>query len=226
KLVERSRKLSEYFYLHGMFIFGYPTFKDSVFKSDLSLKKRAKAYARFFRDARIDTVQVLNAVPLPGSRLRARLEAEGRLETLEKVGWDKYDGMFLCYDPLPEGLDGAELEMYPKVLMNARYAGNLLNRTFNYGNWMNWAFVATIGFPLQFSAFYVRRFFHNLADQRRIRSMTLEDSLLPQRNIFHAPLVRAWGDVKRVWRNLAIRTYAAGIVRRWYKASERLRHRT
>nr|MBC8500132.1 B12-binding domain-containing radical SAM protein [DPANN group archaeon] len=39
KLIERSSKLSNYFYLHGMFIFGYPSFKDSKYKSNLSLEK-------------------------------------------------------------------------------------------------------------------------------------------------------------------------------------------
>jgi len=36
KLIARSKKLSNYFYLHGMFIFGYPARNDGQ-KSDFSL---------------------------------------------------------------------------------------------------------------------------------------------------------------------------------------------
>ncbi|MFH1638585.1 MAG: radical SAM protein [Candidatus Woesearchaeota archaeon] len=215
KLMERSRKLSEHFYLHGMFIFSYPTFKDSEFRSGLTLRQRAKAYENFFKKARIDTVQVFNAVPLPGSELRAKLEAEGRILPLEMVGWDKYDGLFLCYDPGPEGLDAYDLQNFPTVLMKKWYQGNFLNRGLNYGNWVDWANNATIGFPIQFSLFYIRRFVHNLVERRREKSMDSKMHLLPKRNIFHESLVNTWEDIRRRWRNLFIKTYGAEIVRRW-----------
>ncbi len=221
KLIERSRKLSDYFYLHGMFIFGYPLFKDSNYKSDLTLKERAKKYARFFRKARIDTVQVLNAVPLPGSELRAKLEAEKRILPSEMVGWDKYDGLFLCYDPTPEGLDPYELQNIPKVLMKKRYLGNFIDRNLNYGNWVNWTYNVTAGFPIQFGMFYTKRFVSNLIEKKRERRVDKENILLPKRNIFYEPLINAWGDFKRKWRNLVIKTYAGGILRRWSKEYEK-----
>lgn len=216
QLIARSRKLSRYFYLHGMFIFGYPTFKDSKFRSNLTLRQRAKAFLKFFRKAKIDTVQVLNAVPLPGSDLRTKLEAEGRLLPIETVGWDKYDGMFLCYDPTPEGLDAYELQNLARVLMKKKYLGNFVKRGLNYGNWMNWTYNATIGFPIQFSAFYVKSFIRNLIEKTRENKITGE-RLMPRKNIFYEPLVNAWMDIKRKWRNLAIITYGGRIVNRWYK---------
>ncbi|MFH0867840.1 MAG: radical SAM protein, partial [Candidatus Woesearchaeota archaeon] len=140
KLVKRSRKLSKYFYLHGMFIFGYPTFEDSKYRSSLTLRQRAKVYEQFFKEAKIDTVQVVNAVPLPGSVLRTKLKAEKRIFPLEMVGWDKYDGSFLCYDPTPEGLDAYELQNITRTLMKRWYLGNFLSSSLNYGRWINWTF--------------------------------------------------------------------------------------
>jgi len=213
KLVERSRKLSKYFYLHGMFIFGYPTFKDSEPKSALTLYQKAKRFIKFFKKAKLDTIQVLNAVPLPGSELRAKLEAEKRILPL---GWDKYDGLFLCYIP-EEGIDAYELQTLPRILMRKKYLGNIIDRTLNYGNWINWVYNSTIGFPIQFSFFYVKRFVHNLVEKSRENRMDKKEKLLQERNIFHEPLVRSWDDIKREWRSLAIKTYGGEIVRRWLK---------
>jgi radical SAM superfamily enzyme YgiQ (UPF0313 family) len=213
-LAARARKLSEHFYIHGMFIFGYPTFKDSAYKSTMTLKERAKTYRRFFKASRIDTMQVFNAIPLPGSELRARLEKEGRVLPLAQAGWEQYDGMFLTYDPSPEGYDAQELEALPRMLMRERYLGrNFLESYVNYGNWANWAFNSTVGFPIMFSAFYAKRFVRNLLEARKRKAA--EDALLPRRNIFSDSLVKAWTDVKRQWRNLMIKTYAGGLQRSW-----------
>jgi len=206
RLVRRSRKLAEYFYIHGMFIFGYP----AKHASGIPLEERAKAYQRFFKAARIDTIQVLNAIPLPGSELRARLGE--RVFPTEMVGWDKYDGNFLCYDPAP--LDPYELERLPRALMRKRYLGPLHH--VNYYNWANWTY-NTIGFPLQFSAFYAKRFAHNLLEKRRRERFD-------EHSIFHEPLVRAWRDIKRRWRTLAIKTYAGQTIRAWYREQKSARH--
>jgi len=218
KLIERSKKLSEHFYLHGMFIFGYPTFKDSKYKSKLTLEQKAKKYIEFFKKSRIDTIQVVNAVPLPGSELRNKLETEKKILPLEMVGWDKYDGLFLCYDPKSEGIDPYELQNLPKALMKKTYLGSFINRHLNYGNWTNWAYHATIGFPIQFSIFYVKRFTHNLIEKNKERKIDREhENLLPKRNIFHEALAQTLKDITKKWRNLAIKTYSAGIFRKWLK---------
>lgn len=218
KLIERSRKLSKYFFLHGMFIFGYPCFKDSEYKSNLTLKERAKIYRKFFKKAKIDSVQVLNAVPLPGSLLRAKLEAEKRILPLEMVGWDKYDGLFLCYDPTPEGLDAYELQTIPRMLMKQWYLGSSFIGQLNYYRWMNWAY-NTISFPILFSIFYVKRFYYNLIEKRREKSI----NFLPKRNIFYVSFVNTKDDIKKKWKNLFVKTYGGQIVRRWmeeYKKSD------
>jgi radical SAM superfamily enzyme YgiQ (UPF0313 family) len=221
KLIARSRKLSKQFYLHGMFIFGYPSFADSKHKSALTLDQRAKAYSAFFSKAKIDTVQVMNAIPLPGSLLREKLQAENRILPLEEFGYDKYDGMFLCYDPTPEGLDPYDLHELPKTLMKRWYLGNSVNKGINYGNWMNWTYTATIGFPIEFGIFYTKRLAHNLIESRREKSMI--QPMTPVQNIFFDSLQNSWHNIQKRWRNLAVKTYAGGIVRGWmreYKKSD------
>jgi len=106
-MVEWSKMwLKAGFFVHGMFIFGYPEKLEAIndLKSDkqpkLSIKERAAIYRRFIKQSKISTAQVLLAVPLPGTELRARLEQEGRLYPLEWIDWEYYDGQFPLYDPL------------------------------------------------------------------------------------------------------------------------------
>lgn len=226
KLTERSKKLSNYFYLHGMFIFNYPSFKDSKYKSNLTLEQKAEAYEKFFKNAKIDTVQVLNALPLPGSDLRVKLEAEKRILPLEMIGWDKYDGMFLCYDPRPEGVDAYDLQNITRRLMKKWYLGNFIDMGLNYGKWMNWTYNATIGFPIQFGTFYVKRIVHNFIEKQREKNITKQVSLLPQKNIFYKSFINSWEDIKREWRNLFVKTYGSGVVRKWLNEYKKSDYRT
>jgi len=216
QLTERARKLSNYFSLHGMFIFGYPLPPGSD-KIGLTLEQKAKHYIKFFKESKIDTLQILNAVPGPGSKLRKRLELEKRIFPPEMVGWDKYDGLFLCYDPRPEGIDAFDLQNIPKTLMKSWYQGSFVGGKLNPGHWMNWVYNATIGFPIQFGIFYTKRFVHNLVEKRREKNIT-EENLIPKKNIFHQSSIHAWGDIAKNWRNLFIRTYGGEIVRNWVKA--------
>jgi radical SAM superfamily enzyme YgiQ (UPF0313 family) len=215
KLIARSNKLSNYFYLHGMFIFGYPANKNAWESASFTIRERAECFKKFFKKSGVDTIQLLNAVPLPGSELRARLESEGRLLPLSMVGWDKYDGLFLCYDPRPEGLDPDDLQNMPKMLMKKKYIGGFISRKINYGNWLNWVYIATIGFPIQFVVFYFRRFIRNLLEKQKTRKTLRHD--LQMHTLFTIPLTNAWRDIKRRWRNLFIKTYAGTIVKRWLK---------
>jgi hypothetical protein len=204
-----------------MFIFGYPAKKNVSESAFFTIKQRAEFFKKFFKKSGIDTIQLLNAVPLPGSELRARLENEGRLLPLSKVGWDKYDGLFLCYDPRPDGLDAFELQNMPKMLMKKKYLGGFINRKLNYGNWLNWVYIATIGFLIQFVVFYFRRFTRNLLQKQKVRNVRHHD--LPMHTLFTVPLVNAWQDIKRRWRNLFVKTYAGAITKKWlkeYRSSE------
>jgi radical SAM superfamily enzyme YgiQ (UPF0313 family) len=215
KLIARSKKLANYFYLHGMFIFGYPANKDAQKSTFFTIKQRAEYFKEFFKRSDIDTIQLLNAVPLPGSELRARLESEGRLLPLSMVGWAKYDGLFLCYDPRPDGMDAVELHNISRMLMKNNYLGGFISRILNYGNWLNWVYIATIGFPIQFVVFYFRRFIRNLLEKQKTRKALCQDA--PMHTLFTVPLANTWQDIKRRWRNLFIKTYAGAIVKRWLK---------
>jgi len=85
------------FLVHGMFIFGYPLKEDVNFK--MSAAERIKHFKRFIKKARIDTVQVLLPVPLPGTELRHRLQEQNRIYPIQDVGWEYYDGNFPLFEP-------------------------------------------------------------------------------------------------------------------------------
>ena len=70
------------FFIHGMFIFGYPRSESADFT--ISMKQRVKRFRDFVRKAKIDTVQVLLPVPLPGTALRHRLETQRRVYPLQR----------------------------------------------------------------------------------------------------------------------------------------------
>jgi len=85
------------FLIHGMFIFGYPLTKDVEFKMAASV--RIKRFKNFIRKAKIDTIQVLLPVPLPGTELTNRLKQENRIYPIADVGWEYYDGNFPLFEP-------------------------------------------------------------------------------------------------------------------------------
>jgi len=85
------------FLVHGMFIFGYPLKENA--NLNLSLKERIKRYRIFIKKAKIDTIQVLLPVPLPGTELRKRLEKDGRIYSKDDIGWEYYDGNFPIFEP-------------------------------------------------------------------------------------------------------------------------------
>ncbi len=80
------------FLVHGMFIFGYPL--PSGVSINMSLDERVRHFRRFIRKSRLDTIQVLLPVPLPGTELTARLKADNRILPIGQVGWEYYDGNF------------------------------------------------------------------------------------------------------------------------------------
>ena len=87
------------FLVHGMFIFGYPMRPGVEFR--MTGAERVKRFRTFFRRARLDTVQVLLPVPLPGTALRARLEKDRRVLPNSEIGWEYYDGNFPIIVPDP-----------------------------------------------------------------------------------------------------------------------------
>ncbi len=85
------------FHIHGMFIFGYPLPAGASF--DMPIRERIRRFQRFIRKARIDTLQVMLPVPLPGTELTRRLRDQGRLLPRQFVGLEYYDGNFPLFEP-------------------------------------------------------------------------------------------------------------------------------
>ena len=119
EMLELSRIFRRFgFLIHGMFIFGYPMQEGVTLKSTSA--QRVKEYERFIRRAQLDTVQVLLAVPLPGTELRARLERQGRIFPQAEFGWEYYDGNFPLFDPDPP-LTAEEMQQGVHKLMGRFY---------------------------------------------------------------------------------------------------------
>jgi len=98
EMVSLARTFHEFgFLVHGMFIFGYPLKAGQKF--EMPADERTNRYRRFIRKAKIDTVQILLPVPMPGTELRRRLEEQNRIYPLANIGWEYYDGNFPIFEP-------------------------------------------------------------------------------------------------------------------------------
>jgi radical SAM superfamily enzyme YgiQ (UPF0313 family) len=85
------------FRIHGMFIFGYPAPAGRPFHMGAS--ERVRRFDDFIRRARLDTVQVLLPIPMPGTELTHRLRENNRIFSTETVGLEYYDGNFSLFEP-------------------------------------------------------------------------------------------------------------------------------
>lgn len=106
------------FLIHGMFIFGYPLADPAAFQ--MPVRQRVQRFRRFIRRARIDTVQVLLPVPLPGTQLRRRLQEQNRIYAIEDVGWEYYDGNFALFEP-DDPMTAQELQAAGRQIMRHTY---------------------------------------------------------------------------------------------------------
>jgi radical SAM superfamily enzyme YgiQ (UPF0313 family) len=106
------------FRLHGMFIFGYPAQEGQPFR--MSAEDRVWHFRRFIRKARLDTVQVLLPVPLPGTELTHRLRADNRVYPAECVGLEYYDGNFPLFQP-DEPLSPEDMQTAIRKIMGRFY---------------------------------------------------------------------------------------------------------
>jgi radical SAM superfamily enzyme YgiQ (UPF0313 family) len=85
------------FLVHGMFIFGYPLPPGATLR--MTAAERVRRFKRFIRQSRLDTIQVLLPVPLPGTALTERLASAGRIFPRACIGWEYYDGNFPLFVP-------------------------------------------------------------------------------------------------------------------------------
>lgn len=106
------------FLVHGMFIFGYPLLNNAAMK--MSAEERIKRFRRFIRKSRLDTIQLLLTVPLPGTQLTKRLAAENRIFPLNHIGWEYYDGNFPVFMP-DEPMTPEDMHMAIRKIMGRFY---------------------------------------------------------------------------------------------------------
>jgi radical SAM superfamily enzyme YgiQ (UPF0313 family) len=106
------------FLVHGMFIFGYPLEEGQFF--GMTAKQRVKRYQKFIRKARIDTIQILLPVPLPGTQLSQRLKGQNRIYDIRDVGWEYYDGNFPIFEP-DAPLTAEEMQAAQRKIMASFY---------------------------------------------------------------------------------------------------------
>ncbi len=121
------------FFTHGMFIFGYPMKEGVEFTMDV--RERIKHFKRFIRQSRVDTIQVLLPVPIPGTELRTRLLRHHRIYPLTTLGWEYYDGNFPLFAPdaplTPEGMQFAIRKIMGRFY-NLRYLFMFLLNIFSF----------------------------------------------------------------------------------------------
>jgi radical SAM superfamily enzyme YgiQ (UPF0313 family) len=106
------------FLVHGMFIFGYPLTEGIDFK--MPAPERVRRFKRFISQAKIDTLQVLLPVPLPGTELRSRLARQKKIYSTQDIGWEYYDGNFPVFEPDPP-LTAEELQLSVRKIMGKFY---------------------------------------------------------------------------------------------------------
>jgi radical SAM superfamily enzyme YgiQ (UPF0313 family) len=116
-MVEWTKTLRKYFWVHGMFMFGYPPKKKEA--GGLCAKEKEKRFKRFIRQAGIDSIQVLHPGPAVGTALRIRLEREGRVLPRGIAPWRRYDGSYALF--LPDNMTLEELQETPLRIMKWFY---------------------------------------------------------------------------------------------------------
>jgi radical SAM superfamily enzyme YgiQ (UPF0313 family) len=118
-MISLTEKFHDYgFLVHGMFIFCYPLKELDSF--EMSANERANCYKAFIRQTKLDTVQILLPVPIPGTELRDRLKREGRIYPLEIIGWEYYDGSFPLFAP-DEPLTAEQVQEAGRRIMSRFY---------------------------------------------------------------------------------------------------------
>ncbi len=106
------------FLVHGMFIFGYPLPEEV--RLPFPVEERVRRFRTFIKKARIDTIQILLPVPLPGTELTCRLASQNRIYAKDCVGWEYYDGNFPLFKP-DEPLTPEDMQFALRKIMGSFY---------------------------------------------------------------------------------------------------------
>jgi radical SAM superfamily enzyme YgiQ (UPF0313 family) len=106
------------FIVHGMFIFGYPLPDGASMK--MSASNRVRQFRWFIKKSRLDTIQVLLPVPLPGTELTDRLSADNRIFPRAHIGWEYYDGNFPLFVP-DDPVTPEEMQLAIRKIMGRFY---------------------------------------------------------------------------------------------------------
>jgi len=106
------------FFVHGMFIFGYPMKQGCTF--EMTAGERLKKYKNFIKKARLDTIQIMLPIPLPGSQLRERFMKQNKVYPLKNLGWQYYDGSFPLLE-MDKPLTSEEAQQAMRKIMGRFY---------------------------------------------------------------------------------------------------------
>jgi radical SAM superfamily enzyme YgiQ (UPF0313 family) len=122
-MLERTKIFGKHFWIHAMFIFGYPP---QNAESAMGAKEMEKRFKYFVRQAVKVThwhgfsIQVLKAMPLVGTDLRRRLEKDEVLFPLSVRPWRYHDGNWACF--MPKNMTLEEFQEIPMQIMNWFYS--------------------------------------------------------------------------------------------------------
>jgi len=199
------------FYIHGMFIFAYPA-RPGMPSPQIPLWMQARVFLDFIRKTGIDTVQVLKAVPVPGTKLFERLRAQDRILPLEDVGWEHYDGNFLTY--MPDDDQFSQVHEGAVWIMKKFYGGaNLLRLG-----------LLVVFAPVIMGANSVRDWYRlmrergaHLKRERKRRALTFAEWW----QLAQESLREGYAGFARSFRNTSLRSAGYFIVRRWLAQTRR-----
>ncbi|PIR72672.1 MAG: hypothetical protein COU42_00375 [Candidatus Nealsonbacteria bacterium CG10_big_fil_rev_8_21_14_0_10_36_24] len=116
QMLEWTKILRRYFWIHAMFIVGYPLKR---MPNLIGAEEIVRRFKGFIRKASPDTIQISLPVPFVGTALRQRLEKEGKISPLELVPWSRYDGSHPCFKP--DNMSVRELQEVALKLMSRFY---------------------------------------------------------------------------------------------------------
>jgi radical SAM superfamily enzyme YgiQ (UPF0313 family) len=188
------------FLIHGMFIFGYPL-ERSGSSVQLTLRERADRFYAFIKSNALDTIQVLKPVPVPGSRLAERLRSQGRIFPRNLVGWERYDGNFLCF--LPDGVSARELQVQ---------ATRILRRFYSPLNFLKFP-VLVFSTPVEILRLGFQRTRELSRDRAAVEGGRNRGPAL------RAGFRAAGEEISRRWRNTALRSFGCIVISNWIRDS-------